>query len=315
MAAFDAKTGAPLWQFNVTGPRLGGRVPHHHARRRAAPARHRPPSARRGEGARRRLEVRRRVHLCHAGGRRGAPAAHLRHRQPVAPDGRCLPARRQPLHLVARGARPPHRDDSCGTTSRCRTTAGATTWRARRCCSTCRRAASGIPAVAHATKTGWVYVHDRRTARCCSSRSRSCRSGTSSRPPQPGDGRGGRARHRRRGQLVAVGVRPSRQLFFVGALHLPTRYIAHEVEAARRQRDSSTRARRTPTRRGAPSRALDLADGGRVRWQVKTGGAAHRRRAGDRRRADVHRRGQGTASRPSPPPPAGSSGPGRARRA
>jgi glucose dehydrogenase len=89
-------------------------------------------------------------------------------------------------------------------------------------------------------------------------------------PPQPGDG-----------VVIAPGIGgganwspsaldPARQLLFVAALHLPTRYIAHEA----RRPDGSV-LHYASTQNIAESwgtlTAVDLAAGGRLRWQVRTG--------------------------------------------
>jgi glucose dehydrogenase len=60
-----------------------------------------------------------------------------------------------------------------------------------------------------------------------------------------------------------------RQAFFVGALHLPTRYIAHEVVRP----DGTTlqyASTQNTTEAWGTLTALDLATGGKIRWQVKT---------------------------------------------
>ena len=86
-----------------------------------------------------------------------------------------------------------------------------------------------IPAVAQASKTGWVFVHDRRDGTLLFRSDAFVPQRNLFTPPQPGEG-----------VVIAPGIAgganwsPSaydakRQLFFVGALHLPTRYIAHEV--------------------------------------------------------------------------------------
>ena len=123
------------------------------------------------------------------------------------------------------------------------------------------------------------------TGGCFSAPSRSCPSATCSRRRRPGDG-----------VVIAPGIAgganwspsaydPGRRLFFVGALHLPTRYIAHEGAAARRQRAASTPARRAPRRAlGHAHRARPRCGrascagrcGPRSRWSA----ACSRRRAG-----------------------------------
>ena len=117
------------------GTEVGGPLRGHDRRRRAP-----PPRRRRRAGGRppppRGVALRRRLDLRHAG--RGPGAAVC---------SSSAPATRRPRWRTPRGRATistPRRSSrstsgpagSCGTTSRCRTTAGATTWPARRSCST-----------------------------------------------------------------------------------------------------------------------------------------------------------------------------------
>lgn len=126
-----------------------------------------------------------------------------------------------------------------------------------------------IPAVAHASKVGWVYVHDRRTGKLLLKSDAFVPQRNLFSPPQPGEG-----------VLIAPGIAgganwspsaydPGRSFFFVGALHLPTRYIAHEVT-----RDDGSVLQYVSTQNTTESwgtlSALDLAHGGKLAWQVKT---------------------------------------------
>ncbi|MDZ4863547.1 MAG: PQQ-binding-like beta-propeller repeat protein [Gemmatimonadota bacterium] len=126
-----------------------------------------------------------------------------------------------------------------------------------------------IPAVAHASKTGWVFVHDRRDGRLLFKSEPFVPQRNLFTPPQPGEG-----------VVVAPGIAggsnwspsaydASRQLFFVGALHLPTRYISHEVT-----RPDGTMLQYASTQNTTEAwgtlTALDLGAGGRISWQVKT---------------------------------------------
>lgn len=126
-----------------------------------------------------------------------------------------------------------------------------------------------VPVVAHAGKTGWVYVVDRRNGRLLFTSEAFVPQHNLFTPPQPGDG-----------VLIAPGIggganwSPSaydsaRALLFVGALHLPTRYISHEV----RRPDGSVlqyaSTQNTDEAWGTLS-AVDLDAGGRLRWQVRT---------------------------------------------
>ena len=126
-----------------------------------------------------------------------------------------------------------------------------------------------VPAVAHAGKTGWVYLVDRRDGRLLFRSDPFVPQRNLFTPPQPGEG-----------VLVAPGIGGganwspsaydgSRHLFFVAALHLPTRYITHE---ARRTDGSVLQYASTQNAEEAwgTLTALDLFQGGRLRWQVKT---------------------------------------------
>jgi alcohol dehydrogenase (cytochrome c) len=126
-----------------------------------------------------------------------------------------------------------------------------------------------IPAVAQASKTGWVFVHDRRDGRLLFRSHPFVPQRNLFTPPRPGDG-----------VVIAPGIAgganwspsaydPGRRLFYVGALHLPTRYIAEEAG-----RPDGSVLRYVSTRDGEERwgtlTALDLARRGVVRWQVKT---------------------------------------------
>lgn len=126
-----------------------------------------------------------------------------------------------------------------------------------------------VPAVAQAGKTGWVYVHDRRDGRLLFKSEPFVPQRNLFTAPRPGDG-----------VVVAPGIAgganwspsaydPSRGLFFVGALHLPTRYIAHE---ARRPDGSVLHYASTQDgdERWGTLTALDLGAKGKIRWQVRT---------------------------------------------
>ncbi len=132
-----------------------------------------------------------------------------------------------------------------------------------------RHRGAAVPAVAQAGKTGWVYVHDRRDGRLLFKSAPFVPQRNLFTPPQPGEG-----------VVVAPGIAgganwspsaydPSRGLFFVGALHLPTRYIAHKA-----RRPDGTVLRYASTQETDEAwgtlTALDLAADGRIRWQVRT---------------------------------------------
>ena len=127
-----------------------------------------------------------------------------------------------------------------------------------------------IPAVASASKLGWVFVHDRRDGRLLFKSEAFVPQKNLFAPPQPGAG-----------VVIAPGIAgganwsPSawdatQGLFYVGALHLPTRYIAHEAKRpdGSVQKYASTQDADEPT--WGTLSAIDLRNGGRIRWQVKT---------------------------------------------
>ena len=131
------------------------------------------------------------------------------------------------------------------------------------------RGGKRIPAVAQAGKAGWVYVLDRRDGKLLFKSEPFVPQRNLFTPPQPGEG-----------VVIAPGIAgganwspsaydPGRRLLYVAALHLPTRYLAHE---AKRPDGSVLHYASTQTTEeswGTLS-AVDLAANGRLRWQVKT---------------------------------------------
>lgn len=126
-----------------------------------------------------------------------------------------------------------------------------------------------VPAVAQASKTGWVFVHDRRDGTLLFKSDPFVPQRNLFTPPQPGEG-----------VVIAPGIAgganwsPSaydakQRLFFVGALHLPTRYIAHEVRGPDSSVTQYVSTQSTDESWGTLT-ALDLARGGKLKWQVKT---------------------------------------------
>ncbi len=126
-----------------------------------------------------------------------------------------------------------------------------------------------IPAVAQASKTGWVFVHDRRNGRPLFKSQPFVPQRNLFTPPRPDSG-----------VVVAPGIAgganwsppaydPTRGLIFVAALHLPTRYIAH-----RTTRPDGSVLEYASTQDGDESwgtlTALDLVGGGAIQWQVRT---------------------------------------------
>ena len=126
-----------------------------------------------------------------------------------------------------------------------------------------------VPAVAQASKLGWVYVHDRRDGRLLFKSDAFVPQKNLFTPPQPGDG-----------VVVAPGIAgganwsPSawdakRGLFFVAALHRPTRYTAQRATRSDGSVLEYTSAQDADASWGTLS-ALDLKHGGRMAWQVRT---------------------------------------------
>lgn len=126
-----------------------------------------------------------------------------------------------------------------------------------------------VPAVAQASKLGWVYVHDRRDGRLLFKSDAFVPQRKLFTPPQTGAG-----------VVVAPGIAgganwspsaydPARSLFFVGALHLPTRYTSHRASRPDGSVIEYASSQNIDESWGTLS-ALDLARGGRMAWQVKT---------------------------------------------
>lgn len=125
-----------------------------------------------------------------------------------------------------------------------------------------------VPAIAHASKMGWVFVHERETGKLLLRSQAFVPQMNLFSPPAP-----------EQGVLVAPGIAggcnwsPSaidagQQLMFVGALHLPTRYIANTVKREDGSVVSYASTQEGKERSGTLS-AIDLRTGG-IRWQVKT---------------------------------------------
>ncbi len=267
MAAFDARTGARLWQWDITGPgwegRFRARTPdgtplHRDVRAERAAARAHAEAWRYGGGsiyATPVVDSARQLLIFGTGNPSpqmadaSRPGDNLHTSSLVALDlrtGRLVWAYQQVPHdrWGYDVASPPILLD--------------VSWRGRR-----------VPAVAQASKMGWVFVHDRRDGRFLFKSAPFVPQRNLFTPPQPGEG-----------VVVAPGIAgganwspsawdPARQRFFVAALHLPTRYIAHEV-----QRPDGTTLQYASTQQADEAwgtlTALDLAHGGRIAWQVRT---------------------------------------------
>ena len=126
-----------------------------------------------------------------------------------------------------------------------------------------------IPAVAQASKTGWVFVHDRRNGRLLFKSQAFVPQRSLFTPPRPDSG-----------VVIAPGIAgganwsppaydATRGLFLVAALHLPTRYTAHQAS-----RSDGSVLEYASTQDGDESwgtlTALDLVGCGTIRWQVRT---------------------------------------------
>ncbi len=266
MAAFDAKTGARLWQFDVTAPGWEGPytgnaagMPLHRdlaAERAAAPAH--ADAWRYGGGsiyATPVIDARR--HLLIFG--TGNPS-------PQMADASRPGDNRHTSSLVALDER-----------------TGALVWAYQQVphdrwgydvasapvLLEVMHAGRRVPAVAQASKLGWVFVHDRRDGTLLFRSDAFVPQRNLFTPPQPGEG-----------VVVAPGIAgganwspsaydPDLQLFYVGALHLPTRYIAHRVSRPDGSVLEYASTQNTGEAWGTLS-ALDLANGGRLAWQVRT---------------------------------------------
>ena len=267
MAAFDAVSGAPVWHWDVTGPGWEGRfrdrtpdgvgLPRDPKRERAA-ARQQRDSSKYGGGS---------IY--------STPVVDPKRRLLIFGTG-------NPSPQMADASRP---GDNLYTSSLVALDArtGKLVWHYQQVphdrwgydvasspvLLDLRQGGSTVPAVAQAGKTGWVYVHDRRDGRLLFKSAPFVPQRNLFVPPQPDTG-----------VVVAPGIAgganwspsafdPSRALFFVAALHLPTRYVAHE---ARRPDGSVLEYASTQNvdESWGTLTAVDLGAKGRLRWQVKT---------------------------------------------
>ena len=128
--------------------------------------------------------------------------------------------------------------------------------------------AGAVPALAHASKMGWVFVHERETGRLLLRSEPFVPQTNLFSPPAPGEG-----------VLVAPGIAgganwsptaidEAEQLMFVAALHLPTRYIANTSTRADGSVLHYASTQEGKERAGTLS-AVDLRSG-KLRWQVRT---------------------------------------------
>ncbi len=267
MAAFDAKTGKVLWRFDVTGPGWEGDfrnttldgVPMHRdiARERAEAPQHRD-AWRYGGGsiyATPVVDTERKLLIFGTGNPSpqmadaSRPGDNLYTSSLIALDLRTG-------RMVWHYQQTPH--DQWGYDVASSPVLLDVTREGRR-----------IPAVAHASKTGWVFIHDRRDGHLLFKSEPFVPQRNLFTPPQPGEG-----------VVIAPGIAgganwspsaydPEQQLFFVGALHLPTVYVAHEVQRPDGTTLQYASTQNTEEKWGTLT-ALDLAQQGRIRWQVRT---------------------------------------------
>jgi glucose dehydrogenase len=127
-----------------------------------------------------------------------------------------------------------------------------------------------VPALAHAGKTGWVYVLDRRDGRFLfKSEPFVPHWNMFARPTAEGIDIAPGAAGGANWSPVSYDARTG--LAYVAALHMPTRYSVHEVPAAADKpavRYTALEPVAGPT--WGTLTAIDLQDRGRIRWQVKT---------------------------------------------
>jgi PQQ-dependent dehydrogenase (methanol/ethanol family) len=125
-----------------------------------------------------------------------------------------------------------------------------------------------IPAVAEASKMGWVYVHDRRTGKLLFKSDAFVPQRNMLSPPTL------------EGVTIAPGIAggsnwsptaydPKLGLIFVDALHLPTRYVLHEEKDAEGHPFTYVSTQNV-AEHGGTLTAIDLQHGGRIAWQEKT---------------------------------------------
>lgn len=268
MAAFDAQTGRALWQFDITGPGWEGSLRN---------------SLIDGTPMQRDINAERAALPANTDAwRHGGGSIYA---SPVvdAERGLLLFGSGNPSPQMADNSRP---GDNLYTSSLVALdlATGALRWHAQQVphdrwgydvasspvLIDLQHEGKGVAAVAQASKLGWVFVHDRNDGRLLFKSEAFVPQQNLLTPPQPGAG-----------IVIAPGIAgganwsPSawdaqQGLYYVGALHLPTRYIANEVRRA----DGSVLHYASTQETDAPSwgtlSAIDLGAGGRIRWQVKT---------------------------------------------
>ena len=126
-----------------------------------------------------------------------------------------------------------------------------------------------VPAVAEASKLGWVYMHDRRDGHLLFKSEAFVPQRNLLAPPVPGDG-----------VIIAPGIAgganwspsaydPRHGLMFVAALHMPTQYVLHEDKNAQGKPFSYVSTQNIEEQGGTLT-AIDLRHRGTIAWQEKT---------------------------------------------
>ncbi|MDE3011696.1 MAG: PQQ-binding-like beta-propeller repeat protein [Pseudomonadota bacterium] len=126
-----------------------------------------------------------------------------------------------------------------------------------------------VPAVAEASKLGWVYVHDRRDGTLLFKSEAFVPQSNMLSPPTTGEG-----------VVIAPGIAggsnwsptaydPAHGLLFVDALHLPTRYILHQETDKDGHAFTYVSTQNVEEHAGTLT-AIDLRHGGRIAWQERT---------------------------------------------
>lgn len=130
------------------------------------------------------------------------------------------------------------------------------------------RGGETLPALAQPSKLGWVYVYDRRDGRLLYRSSPLVPQYNLFAPPSPegvtiAPGTAGGA------SWSPAALDPKQNLLVVPAIHIPTRYSVREGKGADGQRFSYV-VSEMAAERGGTLTAIDLAHEGRIRWQLIT---------------------------------------------
>ena len=271
LAAYDAKTGEERWRWYVTkADGWEGELRRDDGGRRAAPSRHRRREGRRA-GQPRRMAGRRRLAVDDPGLRSSARTDLFRHRQPGAAEfGLSRPGDNlYTMSLVALEAK-----------------TGALRWYYQQVphdvwgydvasppfLLDIPGEAGAVKAVASASKTGWIYVHDRATGKLLE---RSVAARRADEPVRAADREGDVVAP---GPLGAVSWPPTAYdagsgLAYAQVRHGGTTYTVRTVPAGPGRPE--IRYTETGEDKAEPSfstlTAVDLGKGGRIAWTVRSG--------------------------------------------